>query len=154
MSDCCDPRNCSLPGSSVHEISQTRILEWVAISFSKGSFRLRDWTYVSCTPGRFFTAESLGKPELLRGKLNVSQLLWTTLASWPLHEHQGAQMHEYSSELKRLCWQSLQQICFTLARTLGLAAKFQTATYLLYVWASHLTKRLIFPYLDNGNNNS
>ena len=84
MSDCCDPRNCSLPGSSVYEISQARILEWVAISFSKGSFRLRDWTYVSCTSGRFFTAESLGKPELLQGKLNVSQLLWITLASWPL----------------------------------------------------------------------
>ena len=31
----CDPTDCSLPGSSVHEISQARILEWVAISFSK-----------------------------------------------------------------------------------------------------------------------
>ena len=33
----CDPMDCSLPGSSVHGISQTRILEWVAIPFSKGS---------------------------------------------------------------------------------------------------------------------
>ena len=30
----CDPMNCSLPGSSVHEIFQARILEWVAISYS------------------------------------------------------------------------------------------------------------------------
>ena len=34
--------NCSLPGSSVHGIFQARILKWVAISFSRGSFQLRD----------------------------------------------------------------------------------------------------------------
>ena len=33
----CDPMDCSLPGSSVHGISQAQILQWVAISFSKGS---------------------------------------------------------------------------------------------------------------------
>ena len=33
----CDPMDCSLPGSSVHGILQERILEWVAISFSRGS---------------------------------------------------------------------------------------------------------------------
>ena len=33
----CDPMDCNLPGSSVHEILQARILEWVAISFSGGS---------------------------------------------------------------------------------------------------------------------
>ena len=33
----CDPMDFSLPGSSVHEILQARILEWVAISFSRGS---------------------------------------------------------------------------------------------------------------------
>ena len=47
--------DCSPPGSSVHEIFQTRILEWVAISFSKGSSRPRDRTQNSCTLGRFFT---------------------------------------------------------------------------------------------------
>ena len=45
----------SPPGSSVHEIFQSRILEWVAISFSRGSSQPRDWTRVSCTAGRFFT---------------------------------------------------------------------------------------------------
>ena len=44
----CYPMDCSLPGSSIHEISQARILEWVAISFSRGSSQLRDWTHVSC----------------------------------------------------------------------------------------------------------
>ena len=38
----CDPRHCSPPGSSVHGIFQARILEWVAISFSRGSFGPRD----------------------------------------------------------------------------------------------------------------
>ena len=40
---------CSMPGSSVHGISQERILEWVAISFSRGSSQPRDCTHVSCT---------------------------------------------------------------------------------------------------------
>ena len=38
----CDPMDCSLPGSSVHGISQIRILEWVAIPFSRGSSLPRD----------------------------------------------------------------------------------------------------------------
>ena len=48
MSDSCNPMDCSPPGSSVHEISQTIMLEWVAISFSGGSSRPRDPIYVSC----------------------------------------------------------------------------------------------------------
>ena len=46
---------CSLSGSSVHRISQARILEWFAISFSRGSSQSRDWTQVSCIADRFFT---------------------------------------------------------------------------------------------------
>jgi len=44
----CNPMDYSLPGSSVHGILQARILEWVAISFSRGSSRPRDWTHNSC----------------------------------------------------------------------------------------------------------
>ena len=44
----CDPMDCSLPGSSVHGIFQARILEWVAISFSRGSSQPRDRTHVFC----------------------------------------------------------------------------------------------------------
>ena len=50
----CDPVNCDLPGSSIHGILQARILEWVAISFSRGSSRPRDWTRVSRLAGRRF----------------------------------------------------------------------------------------------------
>ena len=51
----CDTMDCSLPGFSVHGISQARILEWVAISFSRGSSQPRDRTQVSCIAGRCFT---------------------------------------------------------------------------------------------------
>ena len=51
----CDPMDCSLPESSVHGIFQTRILEWVAISFSRRSSRPRDRTRVSRIVGRCFT---------------------------------------------------------------------------------------------------
>ena len=48
----CDPMDCNLPGSSVHEIFKARVLEWVASSFSRGSSWPRDWTHVSCTERR------------------------------------------------------------------------------------------------------
>ena len=58
----CDPTDHRPPGSSLHEISQARILERVAISFSRGSSQSRDWTWVSCFAGRLFTSEPPGKP--------------------------------------------------------------------------------------------
>ena len=51
----CGPLDCSPTCSSVHGILQARILEWVAISFSRGSSWPRDQTWVSCIAGRFFT---------------------------------------------------------------------------------------------------
>ena len=44
----CDITDCSLPGSSIHGISQARILEWVAISFSRGSPQSRNRTFLFC----------------------------------------------------------------------------------------------------------
>ena len=51
----CDPIDCSPPASSVHGILQARILEWVAIPFSRGSSWSRDQTWVSCIAGRILT---------------------------------------------------------------------------------------------------
>ena len=65
----CNPMDCSPLGSSVHEIIPARLLEWVAISFSKGSSPTRDGTHVSCIVGGFFTTEPLGKP-ISRGLIN------------------------------------------------------------------------------------
>ena len=61
----CDPMDCSLPGSSAHGIFQARILEWVAISFSRGSSRPRDWTQVSCIVGRRITIWATRKVTLI-----------------------------------------------------------------------------------------
>ena len=67
----CDPVDCSLPGSSVHGILQARILEWVAISFSKGSSRPRDQTAVSCIAGRRFTLWATREGLLLLYYFNI-----------------------------------------------------------------------------------
>ena len=50
-----DHMDCSPPGSSIRGILQARILEWAAVSFSRGSSQSRDRTWVSCVAGRFFT---------------------------------------------------------------------------------------------------
>ena len=51
----CDPMDCSPPGSSIHRISQVRLLEWVAVSFSRGSSRPRGQTQVSRIVDKRFT---------------------------------------------------------------------------------------------------
>ena len=55
LQTCKVPMDCSPLGSSVHGILQARILEWVAIPFSKGSSWPRDQIWISCFAGRFFT---------------------------------------------------------------------------------------------------
>ena len=61
----CDPMDFRPPGSSVPGILQARILEWVAISFSRGSSQPRDQSHVSCITGRFFIVMShQGSPTL------------------------------------------------------------------------------------------
>ena len=49
------PMDCSFPGSSIHEILQARILEWIAIPFSRRSSQPRDQTQDSHIADRFFT---------------------------------------------------------------------------------------------------
>ena len=61
-----DPMDCSLPGSSVHPISQARILEWVSVSSSRESSCSRNQTWVSCIAGSFFITEPSGKPKLFK----------------------------------------------------------------------------------------
>ena len=73
----CDPMDCSLPGFSDNGILQGRILQWVAIPFSRGSSWPRDRTWVSCIAGRFFTiwatretpySQLIGREEKKRAK--------------------------------------------------------------------------------------
>ena len=79
----CDPMDYSPPGSSVHGISQARILEWVTISFSRGSSQLRDETQVSHIAGRFFTTELPGKPRhSLNWSLNNDKKIHFLIQKW------------------------------------------------------------------------
>ena len=59
----CDPMDCSLWGSSVHGIFQAIVLEWIAISFSRGSSQTRDWIQVSRIVDTLLS-EPPGKPHL------------------------------------------------------------------------------------------
>ena len=69
---CCDPMDCSLLGSFVHGIFQARILEYVAISSSRGSSQPKDWTHISCVfciAGRFFTCWTIREAHLFLNKV-------------------------------------------------------------------------------------
>ena len=75
----CDPMDCSLPGSSVYGILRARILEWVAIPFSRGSSWPRDRTWVSYIAGGFFIIWAI--TEILKKKICTSRSsVWTL---WP-----------------------------------------------------------------------
>ena len=56
----CNSMDCSLPGSSVHGILQARILEWVVISYSRGSSQPKDQTQVSCIEADSLPSEPPG----------------------------------------------------------------------------------------------
>ena len=86
-----DPLDYSLPLSSVHGILQARILEWIAISFSRGSSQPRNQTWVSCTAGSFFTIWVTGEagfkvevsiPSRRPGASEFSELMVKTLSCW------------------------------------------------------------------------
>ena len=69
--------HCSPPGSSVQGILQARILEWVAIPFSRGSSQARDWTWVHCIAHWFFTIWANGEPGTVLTILHMNvTLLW------------------------------------------------------------------------------
>ena len=70
----CDPRDYSLPGSSVHGILQARILAWVAVSFSRGSSQPSDWTQASHIAGGLFTVWAT------RAGPKASFLTWSALS--------------------------------------------------------------------------
>ena len=72
----CSPMDYSPPSSSVCEIFQARILDWVAISFTRRSSWPRDQTQVSCIAGRFFTTSATWEVQETRIYYNLSVPLW------------------------------------------------------------------------------
>ena len=72
----CDPMNCTLPGSSVHGVLQARILEWVVIPFSRGSYQSRDGTWVSHIASRFFTIWTTREPQKCKMYHQLIEKYW------------------------------------------------------------------------------
>ena len=77
----CNPIDDSLPGSSIHGIFQERVLEWGAISFSRGSSQLRDRTQVSCTVGRHFTIWATREVICLEKSVKIDHKIVTVFIS-------------------------------------------------------------------------
>ena len=76
----CDPTDYSPPGSSVHGILQARILEWVSMPSSRGSYPPSDQTRDSCSSfavNEFFTTKPLGKPNFLATSILILVPLFT-----------------------------------------------------------------------------
>ena len=112
----CNPMDCRPPGSSVHGIFQAIILEWVAISYSRGSSQPRDWTYVSsisCLSRRILyhcaTWEAHGRPGAAKKKkkkkkttqfIILKKKIWWTwfLLSAKLHTYRYLELnYNYSN---------------------------------------------------------
>ena len=77
----CNPMDCSLPGSSIHGILQARILEWVAIPFSRGSSGPQDRTQISLIAGGFFTIWATRGTQILTPPLPSRSSQSTELSS-------------------------------------------------------------------------
>ena len=77
----CDPVDSCPPGSSVHGIAQARVLEWVAIPFSRGSSWPWDQTWVSCTAGRFLTVWATKEASYFRRFCSLCRI-WMCLCLW------------------------------------------------------------------------
>ena len=116
-----DAMDCSWPDSSVHEILQSKILEWVAMFSSRGSFQPRGRTHDccgSCIAGEFFTAEPPGKPKALftaGQKLNscvCPRCLRNTRGALPLMSEQHVKLGSprVSDEVEVHVWEDIYHV--------------------------------------------
>ena len=114
----CDPIDCSLPGFSIHRIFQARVLEWVAISFSRGSSRPRDQTQVFHIAGRRFTCLSHQGSQrkgthvfLVRVAL---QILWRALWQYQYYKCMYLLIQQPTSRNLSFFFFSCSEFCHTL----------------------------------------
>ena len=92
----CDPTDCSPPDFSVHGILQAKILQWVAISFSRGCSWPRDWIWVSCIVGRFFNVGATREAKI--------SCLWLVKLGW--RKELGGRTYQSTSQAPNLICQS------------------------------------------------
>ena len=137
----CDPMDCSIPGFSVHGIFQARVLEWGAISFSRGSSRPSEWTWFSHTAGRCFTLwasrealkdrgdtqrKSLKKEEgglAAKAPCKYSQTLGRSEIMWVKFWHIVALSYRNSSQLMTVFYLGVLDFSLPLKYNLGTDSK-------------------------------
>ena len=109
----CGPMDCSSPGSSVHEISQTRRLEWVVISYSRESSWPRDRTQVSCVfcIGRWILYHHLGST-----KIGLSISILQMRAVWPRGRKWLAHSPEVTSSVRHYLWHAICRRTYAVRR--------------------------------------
>ena len=105
----CNPMDCSPPGFSVYGIVQARILEWIAIPFSRGTSQPRDRTLVSCIVGRFFTVWATGKSTYLYTHTfyidgNMHLILVCLLSSYSVIYTRGCSLSDQKLSALGLSW--------------------------------------------------
>ena len=99
----CDPMGCRLPGSSVHGIFQAIVLEWIAISFSRGSSQPRDQSWVSWIVDRCFTVWTTRE---IPKRLWTSETLHISCFTRASPNHLFLQMHSRVMILNYTSWKS------------------------------------------------
>ena len=105
----CNPMDCSLPGSSICGIFQARVLEWVAISFSRGPSWPRDQTQVSRIVDRGFTVWATREV-----RISCKYTYIPSLLNPPPTPTSYASRSSQSTQLSSLCYHSFPlAICFT-----------------------------------------
>ena len=129
MSNSCNPMDCNTPDSSIHRSCQARILEWVAISFSRGSSWPRDWICVSCLTGEFFTADLTDqngmtnsiwghRPQTIESMV-PNRYLCTHIQSSTLHNNQKVE----AAQVAITGWMNKQNVVSTMGYYLAFRRK-------------------------------
>ena len=141
----CDPME-PLSGSSVHEIFQARVLEWVAISFSRGSSQPRGWTRVSCIRNRHFTIWATREVSRVFSNQSALRLRWPKYWSFsfnisPSNEHPGLISF-------RMDWLDLLAIQATLKSLL----QHHSSKAAILQHSAFFVVQLSYPYMTNWKN--
>ena len=95
----CDPMDCSPPGFSIHGILQERILEWIAIPFSRESSWPRDWTQVFCIASRFFAVWATREAQSVKSWTSKPNLYDISFSYWVTLHHSSivfSSVHQFS----------------------------------------------------------
>ena len=114
----CDPMDCSPPGSSVHGISQARILERIAISSSRGSSQPRNRTCVSCTGRQVLNCWATREVPLILVTWDkpTSGILLTDPYRWYSHHNSAGENSIFSEGQRRYTFVLKNMICFCFLR--------------------------------------